>query len=123
VVRNQSNELDYMVVSNLEIIEKLVSDFELIIVDNASEDNSVATLKKLTCNEETPNLQIYALTKEVDQDTASWVGLENALGDFVAVIDPLTYHIGFLPVMLDKAVSGADVVFANNEQKTVQSLT
>ena len=123
MVRNQSNELDYMVVSNLEIIEKLVSDFELIIVDNASEDNSVATLKKLTCNEETPNLQIYALTKEVDQDTASWVGLENALGDFVAVIDPLTYHIGFLPVMLDKAVSGADVVFANNEQKTVQSLT
>jgi hypothetical protein len=67
-------------------------------------------------------LQVYALTKEVDADTASWVGLENALGDFVAVIDPLADDIHFLPTMLDKAVSGAEVVFASNAQKSPQSL-
>jgi glycosyltransferase involved in cell wall biosynthesis len=61
------------------------------------------------------------LTKEVDADTASWVGLENALGDFVAVIDPLADDIEFLPEMLEKAVSGADVVFANNEIKAAQT--
>ena len=68
-------------------------------------------------------MQVYALTKEVDTDTASWVGLENALGDFVAVIDPLADDIAFLPEMLDQAVRGADVVFANNEQKPDQSVT
>jgi hypothetical protein len=67
-----------------------------------------------------PNLQVYALTKEIDADAAAWVGLENALGDYVAVIDPLNDDISFLPEMLDKAVSGADVVFANNEQKSEQ---
>ena len=67
-------------------------------------------------------MQVYALTKEVDADTASWVGLENALGDFVAVIDPLADDFSFLPTMLDQAVSGADVVFANNAQKPAQSL-
>jgi hypothetical protein len=67
-------------------------------------------------------LQVYALTKEVDADTASWVGLENALGDFVAVIDPLIDDINFVPQMLDQAVAGADVVFANNSQKPAQSL-
>ena len=56
-------------------------------------------------------------------DTASWVGLENALGDFIAVIDPLADDIAFLPSMLDKAVSGADVVFATNEQKLRQSMS
>jgi hypothetical protein len=50
------------------------------------------------------------------------VGLENALGDFVAVIDPLLDDIDFLPEMLDKAVRGADVVFANNQQKPRQGL-
>lgn len=44
------------------------------------------------------------------------------MGDFVAVIDPLADDIEFLPEMLNKAVSGADVVFANNQQKATQSL-
>jgi hypothetical protein len=64
---------------------------------------------------------VYALIKEVDADTASWVGLENALGDFVAVLDPQADDIAFLPEMLDKAATGADVVFANNRQKPAQS--
>jgi len=99
----------------------LVSDYELIVVDNASDDDSVAVLKRLAGEQGLPNLQVYALTKEVDSDTASWVGLENALGDFVAVVDPLMDDIGFLPTMLDKAASGADVVFASNLQKPTQS--
>jgi hypothetical protein len=76
----------------------------------------------LTSEQGLPNLQIYALTKEVDADTAAWIGLENALGDFVAVIDPLADDIGFLPAMLDNAVRGADVVFATNAQLAAQSL-
>lgn len=122
VVRNQSNLLHSILIDTTAAIGHLVSDYELIIVDNASEDDSLATLKELTGEDGLPNLQVYALTKEVDADTAAWVGLENALGDFVAVIDPLTDDIGFLPEMLDKAVSGADVVFASNGQKPAQSL-
>ena len=122
VVRNQSSELCSILTDIADAIASLVSDYELIIVDNASDDDSVNTLKKLTAEGGQANLQVYALTKEVDADTASWVGLENALGDFVVVIDPATDDIGFLPEMLDKAVSGADVVFANNAQKPAQSL-
>lgn len=122
VVRNQSDNVENILSDAASCISSLVSDYELIIVDNASNDDSVSTLKTLTGTNGLPNLQVYALTKEVDADTASWVGLENALGDFVAVIDPLTDDIGFLPEMLDKAVSGADAVFANNQQKIAQSL-
>jgi glycosyltransferase involved in cell wall biosynthesis len=122
VVRNQSRELQQTLTEATSAISSLVSDYELIIVDNASDDDSIAILKKLSEESGLPNLQVYALTKEVDSDTASWVGLENALGDFVVVIDTLVDDINFLPVMLDHAVSGADVVFAANEQKLPQSL-
>lgn len=122
VVRNQSGHIEKILSDAATGISSLVSDYELIIIDNASDDDSVSVFKNLTGENGQPNLQVYALTKEVDADTASWVGLENALGDFVAVIDPLADDIGFLPEMLDKAVSGADVVFANNKQKPAQSL-
>ena len=122
VVRDQSENIEKILSDATTGISPLVSDYELIIVDNASNDNCVSVLKNLTGENGQPNLQVYALTKEVDADTASWVGFENALGDFVAVIDPLSDDIGFLPEMLDKAVSGADVVFAHNKQKPAQSL-
>ncbi len=121
VVRNQGDRLDGIIKSAVERLSLLVADYELIVVDNASCDGSVDILKSLTKESGYPNLQVYALTKEVDSDAASWVGLENALGDFVAVVDPLLDDINFLPEMLEKAVMGADVVFASNQQKPRQS--
>jgi glycosyltransferase involved in cell wall biosynthesis len=121
VVRNQSNEIEKILTDAASVVASTVSDYELIVVDNASDDDSISVLKRLTDENGLPNLQVYALTKEVDADTASWVGLENALGDFVVVIDPLADDIGFAPEMLDKAVRGADVVFAKNNLKLPQS--
>lgn len=122
-IRNQAEQITPLLAEVSQMLGELVSDHEIVIVDNASDDDSLLRLKALTDQDGLPNLQVYALTKEVDADTAAWVGLENALGDFVAVIDPLNDDISFLPEMLDKAVRGADVVFANNEQKSAQSLT
>ncbi|WP_397448298.1 glycosyltransferase [Pseudomonas sp. NA-150] len=102
------------------VIAELVSDYEFIVVDNASSDDSIAVLKRLTDEQGFANLQVYALTKEVDVDTASWVGLESALGDVVAVIDPLRDDIRFLPKMLGQAMGGADVVFVCNKTQPVQ---
>jgi len=121
VVRNQSDDVAEILLDAASIISAHVSDYELIVVDNASNDDSISVFKKLVEESGQPNLQVYALTKEVDSDAASWVGLENALGDFVAVMDPFVDDINFLPEMLDEAAAGADVVFANNEQEPAQS--
>jgi glycosyltransferase involved in cell wall biosynthesis len=121
VVRNQSASIEKILSDATAVIANIVGDYELIVVDNASEDDSIQVLKRLTADNGMANLQVYALTKEVDSDTASWVGLENSLGDFVVVVDPLADDISFVPTMLDQAVRGADVVFANNAQKPAQS--
>lgn len=122
VVRNQSSELRSMLAAVAEAISGRVSDYELVVIDNASDDDSVSTLKQLTREAAFPNVQVYALTKEVDADTATIVGLENALGDFVVVVDPRTDDLAFLPTMLSHTVSGVDVVMASNEHKTQQGL-
>jgi len=121
VVRNQATQLEQILSDADRRLADLASDYELIIVDNASADDSVGELKRLTQEDGLPNLQVYALTKEVDTNTASWVGMENALGDYVAVINPLTDDIAFLPKMLARATQGADVVLARNEQRPEQS--
>ena len=122
VVRNQATHLGAMLSDASTCVAALASDYELIVIDNASDDDSIDVLRALTGESGLPNLQIFALTSEVDIDTASWVGLDNALGDYVAFVDPFADDIGFLPKMLDVAVRGCDVVFASNQQKSAQSL-
>ncbi|WP_042886929.1 glycosyltransferase [Cupriavidus necator] len=122
VVRDSAEELPQALADASASIAPLAADYELIVVDNASQDDSITVLKELTSVNGLPNLQVYALTKEVDSDTAAWVGLENALGDFVAVLDPNADDVTFLPSMLEAAVEGADVVFATNTQKPKRSM-
>src|SRR3569623_2389514 len=80
VVRNQADQIAHMLEEATKCISSIVSDYEHINVDNASTDASLSALKQLASEDGLPNLQVYALTKEVDADTASWVGLENAIG-------------------------------------------
>jgi glycosyltransferase involved in cell wall biosynthesis len=122
VIRNYEVGIRKTLVDATDVVAGIVDLYELIIIDNASGDNSVSILKQLTCEDGLANLQVFALTKEVDSDTASWIGLENALGDFVVTIDPFADDIGFVPRMLEIACSGADVVFADNRLKARQRL-
>lgn len=114
IVRNQSSDLECLLTTISQILQSTVTDYELIVIDNGSEDGSVKILQEMTGSQGLPNLQVFALTKEVGVDTAFWVGCENSLGDYVAVIDPQTDDIKFLPKMLEESVLGIDIVFANN---------
>ncbi|MDE3739659.1 glycosyltransferase [Pseudomonas resinovorans] len=122
VLRNNSEKIEEILTELSSVMENLVSDYELVIVDNASDDDSLMVLKQLTQENGLANLQIYALTKQVDADTASWAGIECALGDFVAVLDPFTEDISILSGMLEKAAMGADVVFARNDQRPAHGI-
>lgn len=122
VLRNQAASLESLLRDAGETLSGLASDYELIVIDNASEDDSSSVYKTLTAPDGLPNLQVYALTKEIDTDTAAFVGLENALGDYVAVVDPFADDLSFLSEMLEKATRGSDVVFANNHYKVPQGL-
>lgn len=114
VVQNRSQSLLEVGQELSRALPGLVSDYEIVFVDNASSDNSVEVYEQLTSDDGLPNLQVYVLTKEVDVDAAVMVGLENALGDFVLVMDPFADDLGQVGRMLELVLSGKDVVFARN---------
>lgn len=120
--KNDENTLQKELENISNSLKTLVDDYELIIIDNASTDRTISLLRDLTSPSGLPNLQVYALTKEVDRDAAAWVGIENALGDFVVVFNPAEDDLSVLPDMLEKAVSGSDVVFASNQLKPKQTI-
>lgn len=91
-----------------------VEDFEVVIVDNGSTDGSARDYADLVQEGGLPNLQIYRLIRAVDLEIAVWAGVENALGDYVLVLDPLNEDLSFLPRALEKIAEGADLVTVRN---------
>ena len=89
----------------------LVSDHEIIIVDNGSVDQTLAVLRELASDRGIANLQIFSLAGHVDDLTARWVGVENSLGDLVVCLNWQQDDLYFLEEMLQKASEGYDVVF------------
>ena len=116
-LRNKSSCIKHTLNDITRVISNLVHDYEIVIVDNASSDDSLEILEDLTSPSGLANLQVYALTKEIDLDAATWLGMENALGDYVIAFDPDIDDLSILGEMIDKAVSGSDIVFAANRIK------
>ena len=121
VTRNQADNLGSALTALSNAITGVVSNYEIIVIDNASDDATIDQLKELTAINGLPNLQVFSLTSCLDKDTASWVGMENALGDFIVMIDPIHDNIELLPNLLIAATSNNDVVFAYNQEKPRQS--
>jgi hypothetical protein len=104
------------VISN---IQTHVTDFEIIVVDNSPAARlRRAPNQQLTALQGLPNLQIYELMEEVDYDTAAWAGVENSLGDYVFVFDPLNDDTSRLRDALAETTRGRDIVLLINRGKS-----
>lgn len=93
------------------MLENLVSDYEIVIIDNGSRDNSVGILESLTSR--LPNLQIFCLPAPIDSDTARLVGMEQAIGDQLVLWDIERDAITAIPDMLAASHDGAEIVLAD----------
>ena len=111
VAQNDADRIPGIIRSTGEIASRLVSDYEIVIIDNGSTDTTSEVLRELTTDGGEANMQVYTLAGRVDDLTAKWVGVENSLGDFVVCLDPRQGDLDQLGLLTTQAANGNDIVF------------
>ena len=60
-------------------------DFEVILIDNCSEDGTLSLMKKL--HEKNPVYQYISFSRNFGKDSSMYAGLKASTGDYVAILD------------------------------------
>src|SRR5205809_2243169 len=89
-------------------LDPLALDYEIVITDDCSTDNSWSVLKQLSAND--PRLRVQRFKLNCGESAASWAGMQVARGRYIATLDAdLQNDPKDLPAMI-KALSHADCV-------------
>ena len=98
-------------------LKKLTSDYEILLVDDGSPDDSLRTALGEMANE--PNLKVIELSRNFGHHKAMMTGLDHATGELVFLIDvdleePPELLSGFLEKLTRE---GLDVVYGYQETR------
>jgi len=96
-------------------------DYELIIVNDGSRDNSPAILDRLA--ESDPRLRVVHLSRNFGHQPALTAGLEKARGDVVVMLDAdLQDPPELIAAMIERWREGSDIVYMVREQRDGESM-
>jgi glycosyltransferase involved in cell wall biosynthesis len=111
VVHNEAERINSIIADAKRTISQVFSDYEIVIIDNGSTDETPNILRDLTSQGGEANLQVFILAGHVDDLTGRWVGVENSLGDVVICFDPHHGDIEYLELLVREAANDNDIVF------------
>ena len=95
-----------------EVVKALkdINDWELILVNDGSKDNSLEALKELAAKD-TRHVKVIGLRRNFGQTAAIAAGIDHASGEIIVLMDAdLQNDPSDIPAMLDKLNEGYDVV-------------
>jgi dolichol-phosphate mannosyltransferase len=97
-----------------KLAQKIGQEYEIILVDDRSPDNSWEVMKHLT--ETNTNLKIYRLSRNFGQHATIMAGLSKASGEWIVVMDcDMQDQPKEIEKLYQKALEGYDVVLARRE--------
>src|SRR6266478_3014758 len=82
---NEQDNLRPLLAAIHATMDPLSRDFEVIIIDDASTDNSWNVLKELAGND--PHLLVQRFKFNCGESAASWAGMQIARGRYIATLD------------------------------------
>ncbi len=108
-VRDEEENLEPLVRDIVAVLRPLEASFELIVVDDGSQDASWETLRGLAAS--TPELVAVRLRRNFGQALALQAGFDRARGEVIVTLDGDRQNDpADIPRLLERVEAGADVV-------------
>jgi glycosyltransferase involved in cell wall biosynthesis len=108
-VYNEASNLPELHEEITQACQKLEKDYEIIFVDDGSQDESLLILERLLKND--PRIRIIQLRKNFGQTAALSAGFDHARGDIIITLDAdLQNDPHDFGLLLDKIGEGYDIV-------------
>ena len=109
-VYNEEENLKYLYDAIEAAVKNIDMPWELILVDDGSQDNSLEEIKALV-KKNPDQLKAVVLRRNFGQTAAIAAGIDQADGDIIVLLDAdMQNDPADIPLMLDKIQSGYDVV-------------
>jgi glycosyltransferase involved in cell wall biosynthesis len=120
-IYNEGPGVDRFVARLAEVLEAASLDYELVLVDDGSADDSWSRIARHALVD--PRVRGLRLSRNFGKEAALLAGLENAAGDAVVIIDSdLQHPPSAIPAMVRRWQEGAQVVEAVKRNRAGQSL-
>jgi glycosyltransferase involved in cell wall biosynthesis len=115
-VYNESSLIDELVKRVKFNVKLITEDFEIIIIDDGSQDNTWNLIEKEAKSE--PRIKAKKFSRNFGHHYAITAGLHNANGEWVVVMDgDLQDKPEVIPELYRKAQEGFDVVFVSRQNR------
>lgn len=84
-VYNEELKIESFIRSSVETLKSLGAEFEIVLVNDCSQDNTLSTLEK--CVETYPQVKVINLHQNAGQHIATAIALRESSGEFIFMMD------------------------------------
>ncbi|MCB9074617.1 MAG: glycosyltransferase family 2 protein [Chitinophagales bacterium] len=115
-VYRAENIVDELVRRVVDEVQKITLDFELILVEDGSPDNSWDAIERNCIIDK--RVKGIKLSRNFGQHYAITAGLDNAKGDYIIIMDcDLQDNPNSIRLLIDKLNEGFDIVFTKRKKR------
>jgi polyisoprenyl-phosphate glycosyltransferase len=108
-IRNDASCVAGFIAETIALLRRNYTNYELVLVDDASDDGTVAIVTALLGDWEC--VRLVRLSRPFGLDTAVSAGLDTVIGDIVIVMLPQTDPIEMIPEIVEQTRHRGDVIF------------
>lgn len=120
-VFNEQSNLEPLCERIAAVLEPLVGDYEIILVDDGSTDESLRVMMDLADGDH--HVRFLGFTRNFGHESATSAGLDFAAGDMVAIIDAdMQDPPEVIRDMIQKWEEGYDVVYGRRRRRQAEPL-
>lgn len=108
ITHNDENIIEDILQNIVQVLSKEYHYYEIIIVDNYSEDNTIEQIKRHY--QKNQHVRILKLSKTYNTEIALTAGLDSCIGDYVVLFNIYTDPPSVIPLLINKLLYNHDIV-------------